>query len=245
MSVYERSKSLSLTVIIALAGLLIAIVSAQSATNLFPELLLYSIVVILMSIIVVLFLYDFLWHRASVFVNTWLRNKRMNRLARECFEDFRSFIERFTNLPEFSGESRGIIQTLESLLKKANSSYGVMIDTRVKEFGTVLRNAINQFKQRLDELHWQKKEINYEFLNNLVKEFEGYVLLHKQLYVDFTISVARKIGLENIPQVTKRGYSDYKDDYNQFIFAYTEFAKECSKATLYAFSENLRKAEAL
>lgn len=89
------------------------------------------------------------------------------------------------------------------------------------------------------------KDLNHEFLSCLAREFENYVRLHKHLYVDFAAAMARELGLEKIAQATKRSYSDYKDDYNQFIIAYTEFAKRSTKVRLGIFSEHLQKANEL
>ena len=240
MSDYQRTKLVAFSAIAALAGLLIVIISAHT---LFSELLFYSIVIILIGIIVVLVAYAFLWDRTTRYVSTKLRKRRMNRLAREYFDDFRGFVDRFTSLPEFRGAPQGILGMLESLLKKDTKGYGILIDIRAKNFISILQNPLlNDFKQRLDNLHWKKKEINHEFLSSLVKEFEYYVMLHKWLYVDFAVTTAREIGLDTITQPTKRAYSDYKDDYNQFIIAYTEFARRSSKAKLRIFNERLRKA---
>ena len=243
MTEYGRPKSLALGATIALAGLLIAIISAQNATALFPEILFYVIVIILIILIAILVVYDFLWQRTSRYVDTKLRERKWNSLARKNFDDFRSFVKEFTKLGEFTGESKGILLILESLLQEATGRYGILIDTRTKEFASVLRNSVLAFKQRLMQLHWKKREINYEFLQCLAKEFEGYISIHKQLYVDFTITMARQIGNETITQSTKSNYSDYKENYNQFIFAYTEFAKKCSKEQIGIFSEYLRKSE--
>jgi len=59
MTEYGRTKSFALGATIALAGLLIAIISAQNSTALFPEILFYIIVIILISLIAVLVVYDF------------------------------------------------------------------------------------------------------------------------------------------------------------------------------------------
>jgi hypothetical protein len=194
------------------------------------------------GVIVVLVVYAFLWERTARYVRIKLWKRKMNRLARNYFEDFRDFVERFTSLREFSGTSKGIMGILDGLLKKAPTARGELISARIKNFGLTLQSPLNSFKQRLYNLRWKKKDINYDFLSCLVKEFENYVVLHKLLYVDFAVTMARELGLDNIPKATRRAYSDYKDDYNQFIIAYTEFAKRSKKAKLGIFNEQLQKA---
>lgn len=245
MSNHERTKVRAFSAIVALSGLLIVIISARTG---FPELLFYSIVMILIGVIVVLVVYAFLWERSVRYIRNKMWKRKRNRLAREYFGDFRDFVERFTSLREFSDTSKGIIAVLHGLPKNIpeKENFGVLIGAMVHEFAYILRNPLNDLKKRLDDLcFWKKKEINYEFLSCLVKEFENYVKIHKRLYVDFTVTKAREIGLDNIPQTTKRLYSEYKDDYNQFVIAYTEFAKRSTKTRLGIFSEHLQKANEL
>lgn len=237
MSNHEKTKWASFTAIAMLAGLLIVIINAHT---LFSEILFYSIVMILISIIAVLVVYAFLWTRTVRYSRNKMWRRKMNSSARNYFDDFRDFVERFTLLREFHTASEGIKGILGGLQKKAPKGFGVLIDNRSNDFISILQNPLNALKQRLNNLQWNKKEVNYEFLSSLAREFENYVMLHKRLYVDFAVTMARRIG--NVSEATKRSYSDYKDDYNQFIIAYTDFAKRCSKERLRIFNEKLEKA---
>jgi len=239
MSDQERAvKVVSFSALIAIVGLLIIMINVHS---LFPEFVFYSTVLVLVSVIVVLVVYAFLWYRASRYVTMRLWRRKQNILARKHFEDFKDFVERFTSLSEFRNVSQGINGVLEGLLKHSLLASGDLINTRINAFGLILRDPINNFKQRLDALHWNKRDVNREFLSSLAKEFENYVGLHKQLYVDFAVIMAREIGLDKIAQTIKSNYSNYKDDYNQFVIAYTDFAKKTSKE-LGIFSQSLPKA---
>lgn len=242
MYTFERTKLVAFTAIIALVGLIIVIISVRSS---FPELLFHGIVIVLIGVIVVLVAYAFLWERTKRYASLRLLKRKMNRLAREYGHDFSGFVDRFNSLGEFQDTAKGTMRILEFLLTTDTKGHGGLINARVKDFGQILQSPLHNFQRRLSNLYWKKKEMNYEFLSCLVKEFEGYIILHKRLYVDFTEKMARKIGLDNIPQEIKSLYSDYKDDYNQFIVAYTEFARRSSEAKLRIFSENLQKAHEL
>jgi hypothetical protein len=242
MSSYETTKLVAFTAIIALAGLLIVIIGSHT---LFPELLFYSIVMILIGIIVIFVAYAFLWERSRRYVSMRLWKRKMNRLARNNFDEFTGFVDRFTSLGEFKDTTKGTIKILQFLFKLGIKEFGPLIATRVEDFGTILQSPLNDFQQRLRSLHWQKKEITYELLSCLAKEFESYIKLHKRLYVDFAVAQARRISLDSIPQEIKSVYSDYKDDYNQFIIAYTEFAERGSKVGLSIFDKQLQKASEL
>ena len=164
----------------------------------------------------------------------------MNSLARDYYYDFRDFVDRFS---EVSKGIKGILKGLSS--KQPKERFSVLITARTGNFKSIFENPLNDFKKRLDNLYWKKKEMNYEFLSCLVKEFENYVTLHKLMYVDFAVVMAREIGLDNVTKTTKRVYTEYKDNYNDFIFAYTEFAKRCSRIRFRIFNEKLPKANEL
>ena len=57
--------------------------------------------------------------------------------------------------------------------------------------------------------------------------------------------MAGKIESDELSNMTRKLYSEYRDDYNQFVVAYTELAERTSKAGLGIFSEHLIKANAL
>jgi len=175
-----------------------------------------------------------------------MRDRKKNKLAKEYLGGLRDFLEKFTSTPEFQGQSGGITGILENLVKKANTVQGNLIQTRVQEFEHILRQPMSSLKQRVNTLCWHKKEeINYEFLSCIVKQFEEYVGLHKRLYVDFAVIIAGKIGLDKLSNSTRKLYSEYRDDYNEFVVAYTRFAEESRKAKLGIFNEHLKKANAL
>jgi len=236
----DRGKALSLTAIATLAGLVIVVISTHS---LFPEFLFYSIIVVLIGIIVVLVGHLFFWERTKGYVSRRLRRKKDNRFARKYFEDFMGFVNSFTSLREFNNASQGIAGILSDL-KEASTKDSPWIDNRVKEFPYVMQNSLNSFKQRLNDLHFYKSEINEKILSNLVKEFENYIMTHKTLYVDLTVTTAREIGLEHISETTKKAYREYREDYNQFIIEYTGFAKKISKE-IGIFNQHLPKASEL
>jgi hypothetical protein len=242
MTYDEKTRFVVFSAIAALAGLLIVVINAHA---LFPQLLFYSVVIVLIGVIVVLVVYAFFWQPTKRYAESKRWNRKMNKLARRHFGDLRDFSEKFTSLPEFQGQSQGVIRILEDLVKKANTVQGNLIQTRTQEFDHILRNPLNDFKGRLRNLQWRKKSINYAFLSSIVKELENYVALHKRLYVDFVVKMAREIGLEKLSNITKRLYSEYREDYNQFVVAYTELAEGTWKAELGIFDKNLKKANAL
>lgn len=242
MAYEEKTKVVSFSAIVALAGLLIVIISAHA---LFSEIVFYSIILILISVIVILVAYAFLWWRIARYISHKLRKRKHDSLAQLHFDDFREFVERFTSLGEFRNVSLGITGILERLTRKSPPvKNSVLINERIKIFGTLLQSPLNNFKQKLDNLRWNRKEVKYEFLSSIVREFENYVRLHKQLYVDFAVLMADEIK-NLVPEVAKRTYADYKVDYNQFVIAYTEFAKRCSREGLGIFSDHLEKAREL
>ena len=242
MSNLDTTKLVAFTAIIALVGLIAIVINQHT---LFSELVFQSIVIILIGVIVILVVNAFLWQRSERYIRNKIWRRKMKSLARSYFDDFRDFVERFTSLGEFRNVSHGITGILEALLKKVPTEHDSLISERIKNAGSILQNPLRDFKQKLDNLHWKKKEINYEFLSCIVRDFENYVTLHKRLYVDFAVTMARELGLDHIPKETKRAYLEYKDDYNQFIVAYTEFARKSTKAKLGIFSEHLQKASEL
>jgi hypothetical protein len=227
----EKVKLVSLTAIITLAGLLIVIIGNHS---LFPELLFYSIVMILIGVIIVLVGYSFLWKHTSNYIRTRLWRRKQNILARKYFEDFSDFVDRFTSLREFNNISLGITGILKGL------PTAIQINIILNEFPIILQNPLNNLKQRLNNLRFYRSEINEPNLSSLAKEFENYVALHKRLYVDLFVTMAREGGPERISEETKRAYREYREDYNQFIMAYTEFAKKAKVIGI--FSQSLPKA---
>jgi len=235
MSNHERTKWASFTAIATLAGLLIVIISQHT---LFPELLFYSVVTILIGVIVVLVAYAFLWKRIVRDVRTWRRKRRENILARKYFGDFRDFVDRFSDL------STRIMGTLEALDKvSAGTGFDRTISRRITGvFIGILQTPLSDLRRRLNDLWWHSKsEINCTILECLVKEFEGYVTLHMRLYIDLASIIASRIGVEKIPEPIKRGHSMYREDYNQFIVTYSEFARRSAKAGLRVFNEHLHK----
>ena len=241
MSFQQRDRTISLTGLVAIASLLIVIVSAHS---LFPELLFYSIVMILIGVIVVLVGYALLWERTSQHVRTRLWRRKQNILARKCFEEFTDFVDRFTSLREFRNAPQGITDILSSLPLASEKVGHPWTHHATNEFASIVQNPLNDLKSRLNVLRFYRSEVNQRILLNLAKEFENYIMLHKRLYVDLTVIKAGEIGLEHISEVTKRAYREYRDDYNQFVIAYTEFAKKTSKE-LGVFNANLPKASEL
>lgn len=85
--------------------------------------------------------------------------------------------------------------------------------------------------------YWHKKKVNYYFLSSLVKEFEHIVGLHKRLYVDFAFNMMNEVSLDSVPKKIKQLYTEYKNIYNEFIFAYGEFAIQADKAQLRIFNK--------
>lgn len=233
----DRGKALSLTAIIALVGLVIVVISAHS---LFPEFLFYSITILLIGVIVVLVGHMFFWERTKRYISGRSYRRKENTFSRKYFEDFVEFVNIFTSLREFYGESQGITRVLSDL-GKASTKDSPWIDKRVREFPFVVQNPLNDLKQSLNSLHFEKSGINGKLLSTLVREFENYVRLHKQLYVDLTVMTARELGLEHVSEATKRAYREYRENYNEFIIAYTGFAKGTSKK-LGFFNQNLPKA---
>jgi len=166
-------------------------------------------------------------------------------LSRKHFGEFNDFVQKFAKFPEFNNVSQGITGVLQDLLNKTIKAQGTIIQARISDFGAILKEPISRFSERSGNLRWRKREINYEFLSCLVKEFENYIALHKWLYVDFTVVKAREIGLHKISTTTKRLYSGYKGDYNDFIVAYTQFAGRSAKEELRIFNQKLEKANEL
>jgi hypothetical protein len=238
----ERGRiTVSLTAIIALVGLAIVVIGTHS---LFPELLFYSIVVILIAVIVILLGEAFFWTRISRYVNGRSRRRKQNISARRYFVDFKDFVDRFTSLREFSGGSQGIIGILNELAETGTKE-SLLTRNLANKFSVIMQNPLNDLKQRLNNLCFSKSEVNGEFLSSLAKEFENYIALHKQLYVDLAVAAAREMGLQRVADSTKRAYREYKEDYNQFIIAYSEFAKKASKERIGFFSQYLQKASEL
>jgi len=237
MSDQEKVKIASFAAIAGLTAVLIAVISARSA---FPEILFYLLVTFFTGGIALLIGYMFLWERTSRYVRKRLWRRKQNILARRHFEDFREMVERFTSLREFSSISQGITGILSGL-PLSYSKESSWISKHISEFPYIMQNPLNDFKQRLTSLHYEKSQINEKTLSNLAHEFENYVMLHKRLYVDLTVTTARELGLQNVAADITRLYAEYRDDYNQFIIAYTEFAKKTQKE-LGVFSQSLQKA---
>lgn len=239
MSNNERTKLIAFTAIGVLCALLIAIITNHSA---FPEFFFHSIVMVVIGVIVVLAVGAFLWQSSTRYINTKMWTRKHNRLAQRYFDDWRDHVRSFISLGEFKNPTHGITGILESLVRKSPPKPIVsLIRARITNFGTILRNPLQNFEKAVDEWHWRKKELNYEFLSSLVREFESYVDIHKALYVDFVVTMSGEIK-NLVPKGAKRSYAHYKDNYNQFILAYVEFAKECARDELRIFNTNLEKA---
>jgi hypothetical protein len=249
MSDREKTKWASFTAIATLAGLLIIIVNAHA---LFSELMFYGLVLTVMTIIVIVFVYAFLGERTARYVRGKMMKRERNRLSRAYFMEFSSLIDRFIPFADFGSIDRGTPRVLDSLRRSAQGVEVRLIQSRIQIGAQILQSPISDFDERLcylDECagwnHWE--DINYELLSNLAKEFENYVRLHKTLYIDFIVEMARDIGLDRVAQPAKRAYSEYRDDYNQFIISYTDFAKKTSSSArgFQVFDQNLQKASEL
>ena len=241
MSYQEKNRLVAFTIILALVGLLIVVLNTSS---LYPPVMFYGMIVIIIGLIVTFSGYAFLWEHATRYIRRRLRKRKRNILARRYFGDFKDFVDRFTSFREFNDLSQGITGLMMQLNEKT-PKYRVLINARTNDFNRILRDPLNDLKQRLKELSFSKSEINNEITSCLVKQFENHIKLHKELYVDFFVITAREIGLENLLKNTKGMYTEYKDNYNQFIVAYTEFARRSAKATLWLFTQHLPKANAL
>lgn len=241
MSNDDRTKWASFTAIVALCGLLIAIIANHNA---FPELLFHSIVIVLLTVIVIFVAYALLWQRSVRYINSKMWTRKQNRLSRKYFEEWRDHVDSFTSLKEFKNVAQGITGVLEDLIQKSPAKpIASLIRARITNFSSILHNPLQSFKQVVDKLHWHKEKINYDFLSSLVREFENYVEIHKRLYVDFAVTISISAEIKNlVPKRAKRSYSHYKDNYNQFIIAYLEFAKKCARDELRIFSTTLEKA---
>lgn len=243
MSNLDTAKLVAFTAIIALVGLIAIVINQHT---LFSELVFQGLVITLVGVIVILVAYAFLWQRGTRYISSKKYRRRMDRLARNYYYDFKDFVDRFSKVSQDEPSPLRINAILGMLYGHAHGRIRErLIETRTSEFKYIIKKPLDDLKKRVDDLYWKNKEINYEFLSSLVKEFENLVSLHKQLYVDFTVIKAREIGLDKIPEATRRAYSEYKDDYNQFINVYTEFAKRCSKIRFRIFNEKLPKANEL
>ena len=241
MSYQEKNRLVAFTIIVALIGLLIVVLNTSS---LYPPVMFYSMTIVIMGLMVVFSSYAFLWERATRYIRMWWWKRKRNASARRYFGDFKDFVDRFTSFREFNNVSQGITGLMMELNEKT-PKYRVLINARTNYFSRILRDPLNDLKQKIRQLSFSKSEINDEIASCLVKQFENHIMLHKQLYVDFFVITAREIGLENLRKNTKRMYKEYKDDYNQFIVAYTEFARRSAKPTLRLFTQHLPKANAL
>lgn len=241
MSYQEKNRLVAFTIILALVGLLIVVLNTSS---LYPPIMFYGMIVIIIGLIVTFSGYAFLWERARRFIRMWWWKRKRNVLARRYFGDFKDFVDRFTSFREFSDVSQGITGLMMQLNEKT-PKYRVLINARTSYLSRILRDPLNDLKEKIRQLSFSKSEINDEITSCFVKQFENHITLHKQLYVDFFVITAREIGLENLRKNTKRMYTEYKDDYKQFIVAYTEFARRSAKPTLRLFTQHLPKANAL
>lgn len=237
----NRRITVSLTALAALAGLAIAVIGTHS---LFPELLFYSIVLILIAAIVILLGEAFFWTRVSGYINNRLWRRKQNSLARKYLEDFRDHVNSFMSLPEFRNATLGIIIILNNLAGEG-TKFQLVMHNLASKFTVIMQNPLNDLKRRLDDLHFHyKSEVNREFLSSLAKEFESYIALHKQLYIDLSVAAVKEKGLTRVSDSTKRAYREYRDDYNQFIIEYSGFAKKVSKEAN-IFKQDLPKASEL
>jgi len=239
----DRTKIASFTAIGALCALLIAIIANHNA---FPELLFHSIVGVLITVIVIFVAYAFLWQRSVLYIRSKMWTRKQNRLSQKYFGEWRDHVNNFASLKEFENVSLGITGILADLIQKnPPEPIASLVRTRIENFSLILRNPLSNFKQRTNNLHWHKKKmLNCDFLSSLVKEFENYVEIHKRLYVDFAVTISAYLQPPQfvVPKKAKRSYSRYKDNYNQFVVAYLEFAKKCARDELRIFSTTLEKA---
>lgn len=195
----ERAKTVPLTVIGTLAVALIAIVNART---LFPVLMFYGIVITLIVVIVLLTGYILLGERISRYVGSKIRERKQNILSKKYFEDFKDFVKEFCNLPEFKSPTLGIIRILNDIPPGKNrekeEEVNFLINRLTIKFASILRDPVcgadSSFKQEL-LFGLSKSQINRQVLSQYVREFENFIQLHKSLYVDESVTIARKIGI--------------------------------------------------
>jgi hypothetical protein len=208
------------TIIMVLASIVTAIVAVASARTNLPLVIVYGSFGFLFVAMVVL-----VWPFSVRPVFKFLKNKmeiwKHNRLSKKYFDEFKGFVSDFENfIDRNKNPVRDIIEGLttgedfEEFRKYLSRDYNSGV-------GLHLQNTFNHFKKRVNKFNGTKED----FLL-LVGEFENLLDIYKALFIDKLLRAVEEVGKDKVHEKRKEKYSEFRDDYNDFMRRYKDYGKK-------------------
>ena len=199
------------SIIIALVGLLITIISKNS---LFSQLMFRSIVVVFVVLIVTVTVYGIFWQPLIKFVKKKSMAKKHRVLAQEYFKKFDRLVDRSRDL--INEDHHDTIPFIIRQLENGNPKY-VNILPHPQDF----KSAVDTCRWAMGKLHVTKDN----FLV-LLGWFESVMNLCNELLIRKPIEEIRKIGVDEIREDIIENYERCKAIYDRFLDDYMDFAKD-------------------
>jgi hypothetical protein len=203
----------SSSIILALVGLLIIVITAHS---LFPPIMFLSIVVVLVSLIVVVNGYEVFGQPLITFVKKKLIAKKHHVLTKKYFEKFNKLVVRFGNL--------------------INENYSDTIPSVLKDLCNNLKcpNIFpwpQNFQRAFDVLNsaMEKLPITKDNFCLLVNWFESIMNLCNEHLICEPVERIRTTRRDEIPEHIRENYERCKAIYDRFLYDYMDFAKDMNK----------------
>jgi len=201
------------SIIGVLVGLLIVIITAHS---LFPPIMFWSIVVVLVALVVVVNGYGVFGQPVIEFVKKKRIAKKHRILTKKYSENFNKLVDRFGELIK-EDHLNTILYILNKL--RSNTKYAAILPSHQG-----FRRAFDVFYGEMGKLPRTKEN----FLL-LVKWFESIVNLCNEHLICKPVERIRTIGRDEIPQQLREDYERCKVIYDRFIDDYMDFAKDMNK----------------
>lgn len=217
------------TIIMALASIVTAIVAVASARTNLPIVIVYGSFGFLFVAMVVI-IWPFSVRPVFKFLKNEIKIWKHNRLSKKYFDDFKGFVSDFENfIDRNKNPVRDIIEGLttgedfEEFRKYLSRDYNSGV-------GLHLQNTFNHFKKRVNKFNGTKED----FLL-LVGEFENLLDIYKALFIDKLLRAVEEVGKDKVHEKLKEKYSEFRDYYNDFMRRYKVYGKKVN----YKFGEEV------
>ncbi|NOR47224.1 MAG: hypothetical protein GQ533_04155 [Methanosarcinaceae archaeon] len=201
-----RYISLAIGAFIALATLIIALITLKYDDSIIKILLIIQLFVLIMG---------FLGNSVNRKIKGYLKKRKLDDLAKIHFDKLRKLVLRFE---EFTENRMDNIQPVMHGLQGKTEFKQINIAelTNISDWYSSYKRHLNQFDGTKDNLE------------TLANEFKSILDMYDRLYIKAPIEKIRDIGYDKVPKRDKILYNIAREKYVAFITNYKNFAKDAN-----------------
>lgn len=218
----------------ALAATLGAIVASR---ELLPPLLFSALVAAIGFGIVLVVGYGVVGQRIASNLSKRAASGRRNRLSKQCFGEFRDFVEEFSRVSWPS-----LDQAIRNLPNSPSTNW-------FKELYSdkSMRIHAEPFRRLRDQLEkLSSEDFGLWDLVQAVERFETVIAVYWSLYAWGYIQVVGKIANGGVPSNSRTHYDKFREEFNDFVRRYNAFGRKWNREIgTRIFNEYLESVEQL